>query len=162
MARVENIYPNDRRELDEIAIAVEQITGISPEQIKGRSRLKEIANARFMFCLVAYNVKAKWHNGKMITLAGYINRDHSSITHAVTEATNRQNHDDQFNWDYNQVIKILGMNNNESYIVRKLKMQIHVLSNEVKRKDQIITDLHKALTRMRRKMKPKQGLPLFG
>ena len=116
-----------------------------------------------MFCLLATEVKITWHNGKMKTLAKYLNRDHTSICHAVSEAIARRTHEENFKHAYDQCVELLAMANSEDYIINQLQGKIERLKNEIKRKNRSIRLLnYKLYDRDRRTKKPKQGLPLFG
>jgi chromosomal replication initiator protein len=63
--------------------AVSQVFDISEKEIKSRSRKRNIADARFIYC---YITKKKLHY-TLNAIGSTINRDHSSVIHAIKMAT---------------------------------------------------------------------------
>lgn len=64
--------------LDSIIYTVEQVTGITSNQISSKSRLRDLADARSLFCYAA----RKFTNHSTTSIGVYINRDHATVIHS--------------------------------------------------------------------------------
>jgi chromosomal replication initiation ATPase DnaA len=66
--------------LAQIAKNVELQTGFSLKILKGRSRKRDIADVRHVFCAIARN-----NNHRLNRIGNYIDRDHSTVIYSVNE-----------------------------------------------------------------------------
>jgi len=157
LSKAKHIADRDIKDLDKAANAVCAVTGIKPEDIRSKTRLKHIANARFLFCLVVRNWKTTWTGAGMTKITGkYLERDHSSIVHAIHTAQSRVNNELHTSQQYSQIIRMLAEDYDEDLNIREYQTQIRTMKLELDHKDKIIADLHDAVRRWRMQAQGKQ------
>lgn len=79
-------------EVDKIFFAVSKATGISVEAMKSKERKQVLADARHMFCYVAW----KFTDLPLQVIGGQINRNHTSVINSRNKAIGLKDSDRDF------------------------------------------------------------------
>jgi chromosomal replication initiation ATPase DnaA len=97
--------------------AVSEYYGISKHLIEGKSRVRNVAEARFVFVEMLYN--DPYSRITMAAIGRLLNRDHTTIIHSIKQVRNWLQIDDNFRNNYLNVH--LKVYNQDAEFMRKVK-----------------------------------------
>lgn len=83
---------------DALQIICEQI-GVTEDEVKGRSRKRDYVIARHIFCFVSH----LYYNKRLTQIGRILNRDHSSVIHAIKAVCNEQETNTDFKKTFERI-----------------------------------------------------------
>ena len=85
--------------MEQIAIEIEEEFGVTLDELKSKSRIRSIVEARHLFCYFAHE------RGYTYTYIGkFINRDHSSVINGKSNVTDLRKFNDEFKKKFDRLI----------------------------------------------------------
>lgn len=92
---------------EEILEIISQECDVPLSEITNRCRKKEVVNARFIFCAVM----KKHFTYSLTRIGSIVDRDHTTVIHAICEFDNRYKNEDNFKSMVNNIYSKIGIYN---------------------------------------------------
>lgn len=92
---------------EEILQIISEECNVLLSEITNRCRKKEVVNARFIFCAIM----RKHFTYSLIRIGGIVDRDHSSVLHAIGEFENRYINEEHFKFKVDNIFSKIGIYN---------------------------------------------------
>ena len=117
--------------LDRIFMVVSQHLGFSTDELASKTRKREVADARHIFCYLASKAYGRF---TLKQIGAKINRDHASVLHAKNKVHDLINYDKKLNDDVQTIIHMLGRFSKEDFVNTKITSVHNGYYNTPKRK----------------------------
>ena len=115
---IKNLNENNNAFIEvRIMNAVCEYYGVNQKMIEGKSRVRNIAEARFIFTEMVYN--DPYSRITMSAIGKLLNRDHTTIIHQIRQVRNWLQTDSNFRQNYLNIH--LKVYNQEAEFIRKLQ-----------------------------------------
>ena len=103
--------------LDRIFMIVSEYLGIAPDDMSGKTRKREVADARHIFCYLASKAYGRY---TLKQIGRKINRDHASVLHAKKKIVELMDFNKELKEAVDGIIQMLGRFSSEDFVNTKI------------------------------------------